>query len=249
MRIPTETLQMLRGLPWRRAFAWRQVVLLVALMVVAGGVGGFVELAEEIGEGSTRSIDTAILLAMRSPSDSSAPVGPFWLEEAAGDLTALGSVAVTAAVTAIVIGYLLIARLRRHALLVLIAVGGGTLWMPLLKGGFDRPRPDLVPHLAEVSTSSFPSGHAMLSAVVYLTLGALLAQSERRRRVGIYIIAVAALLTVTVGCTRVYLGVHWPSDVLAGWFAGASWALFCWLVAEAVELWLSGRRTRRRASP
>jgi undecaprenyl-diphosphatase len=107
----------------------------------------------------------------------------------------------------------------------------------LLKMGFDRPRPDLVPHGALVYTASFPSGHATLSAVVYLTLGALLARVQPRLVLKLYLLGLAILLTVMVGVSRVYLGVHWPTDVLAGWAVGAAWALLCW----ATALWLQRR--------
>jgi undecaprenyl-diphosphatase len=107
----------------------------------------------------------------------------------------------------------------------------------LLKLGFERPRPDLVPHAVVVYTASFPSGHAMLSAVTWLTLGALLMRVEPRRRVKAYVLALAVLTTLLVGASRIYLGVHWPTDVLAGWCIGAAWALMCWLAA----LWLQRR--------
>jgi undecaprenyl-diphosphatase len=130
-----------------------------------------------------------------------------------------------------------LARKRGAALLVLASVGGGALLSTLLKLSFERPRPDLVPHAVAVYTASFPSGHAMLSAVTYLTLGTLLARIQPRRRLRAYIVAVAVLLTLLVGTSRVYLGVHWPTDVLAGWCLGAAWAMLCW----AVALWLQRR--------
>jgi undecaprenyl-diphosphatase len=123
-------------------------------------------------------------------------------------------------------------RKRNAAVLVAAAVGGGLLLSALFKAGFDRPRPDLVSHLSQVYTTSFPSGHSMMSAVAYLTLGALLAQLHKGRAVQAFILAVAILITVLVGLSRVYLGVHWPTDVLAGWAAGAAWACLCWLVAQ-----------------
>jgi undecaprenyl-diphosphatase len=105
----------------------------------------------------------------------------------------------------------------------------------VLKEFFERPRPDLVPHGAEVFTASFPSGHAMMSAVVYLTLGALLARVETGLRVKAFVLSVSVLLTVLVGISRVYLGVHWPTDVLAGWTVGAAWAVMCWLIARVLQ--------------
>jgi undecaprenyl-diphosphatase len=211
------------------------------MLLIAGGAYGFVLLADEVSEGDTRAVDERILLSLRNPADPTDPLGPLWFEEAARDVTALGSITVLTLMTVVVVCYLLWARFRGHALLVAISVGGGALAMTLLKRGFERPRPDLVPHLAHVSTASFPSGHAMLSAVVYLTLGALLAQAQARRRLGIYFLAVAILLTIGVGASRVYLGVHWPSDVVAGWCAGTSWALMCWLIAA----WLRARHALR----
>ncbi len=134
-------------------------------------------------------------------------------------------------------GVLALSRRRAGAVLVLVAIGGGTALSTLFKLGFERPRPDLVPHAVEVYTASFPSGHAMLSAVTWLTLGALLMRVEPRRRVKAYVLAMAVLTTLLVGASRIYLGVHWPTDVLAGWCIGAAWALICWLAA----LWLQRR--------
>ena len=133
--------------------------------------------------------------------------------------------------------YLLLAGKRAASLLVATSVGGGIVLASLLKFFFQRARPDLVPHGAEVYTASFPSSHAMMSAVVYLTLGALLARIAEAPRLRIYFLALAALLTAMVGVSRVYLGVHWPTDVIAGWAIGSAWAMFIWLIA----LWLQRR--------
>ncbi|TIO49667.1 MAG: phosphatase PAP2 family protein, partial [Mesorhizobium sp.] len=99
----------------------------------------------------------------------------------------------------------------------------------------DRPRPDLVSHLVNETSLSFPSGHAMLSAVTYLTLGSLAARFLPNRRTKIFVLGLAVLTTVLVGTSRVYLGVHWPSDVLAGWCAGFAWAMLCWLAARLLQ--------------
>ncbi len=208
---------------------------LVLLALVAGGMLGFAGLAGEMIEGDYRAVDRAVLLALRTPADPGRPIGAAWVEKAALDVTALGSVTVLTLISVFVVGYLLLAGERRPALLVAIAAGGGSLLVRLLKSGFDRPRPDLVPHLIEVTSPSFPSGHAMGSAMVYLTLGALLARVQHRRRLRLYFPAVAVVLTVLIGTTRVYLGVHWPTDVVAGWLAGACWALLCWLALDWLE--------------
>jgi undecaprenyl-diphosphatase len=151
------------------------------------------------------------------------------------DLTALGGVAVMTLVTLIVAGYLWMIR-KYHAMwLVLIASFGGLLLSSGLKGIVDRPRPQLVPHLSQVYTSSFPSGHSMMSAVVYLTLGSLLARLVPSGAVKIYCMFVAMALTFLVGVSRVYMGVHYPTDVLAGWTAGLVWSLVVWLAARALQ--------------
>lgn len=209
-----------------------QFSVLLAGAIVAGGLWGFVELSEEVLEGSSHDLDTRILLMFRTPGDLDNPIGPVWVEEAMRDLTALGSTVVLMLVTAITVFYLLITGKRAAALLVLVSIAGGQVLSSLLKLGIDRPRPDLVSHLAEVYTLSFPSGHAMLSAVTYLTIGALLARIEKRRPTKIFVLGVAVLVTFLVGASRVYLGVHWPSDVLAGWCAGFAWAMLCWLIAN-----------------
>lgn len=210
-------------------------IVLVAVLLIVGGTWGFIELADEVREGDTQRFDDWAVRAMRRADDPSQPIGPHWLPEVGRDLTALGGVAVLSLTTAFVAGYLLIVR-KYHAMwLVLAATLGGLLISTLLKHLIDRARPDLVPHLSHVYTSSFPSGHSMLSAVVYLTLGALLTRLASERRVKLYFLAAALLLTFLVGVSRVYMGVHYPTDVLAGWTAGLVWALLCWLVARYLQ--------------
>jgi undecaprenyl-diphosphatase len=215
----------------------REFALLASLALAAAALWGFVELADEVLEGETHAFDERILLALRSATDPSDPLGPGWLEELMRDVTGLGSTGVLTFVTLAVAGFLALNRKTHAALFVVAAVGGGMLLSTLLKMGFDRPRPDLVPHGALVYTASFPSGHATISAVVYLTLGALLARVQPRFVLKLYLLGLAILLTVMVGVSRVYLGVHWPTDVLAGWAVGAAWALLCW----ATALWLQRR--------
>jgi undecaprenyl-diphosphatase len=167
----------------------------VALVLGAAGIWGFVELADEVTEGETVLIDQSLLLVLRSRADPSDPLGPPWLEELFRDFTALGGVGVLMLLTLAVAGFLLLERRIRAMMLVLVAVGGGLALSTLLKGAFGRPRPDLVPHESYVYTASFPSGHSMMAAVTYLTLGALLARVQPRRRVKAYILV---LVSVTV---------------------------------------------------
>ncbi|QFU14903.1 phosphatase PAP2 family protein [Microvirga thermotolerans] len=195
----------------------------------------FIALAGEVFEGETHAFDTAILLALRSPQNLADPLGPGWLEESARDITGLGGYAILTLVTASSVIYLLMAGKRGAAALVAVAVVGGALLSTGLKLGFERPRPELVPHATQVYTASFPSGHAMLSAVTYLTLGALLSRVQERRRIKAFIMGLAVAATLLVGASRIYLGVHWPSDVLGGWTVGAAWASLCWFVALQLQ--------------
>jgi undecaprenyl-diphosphatase len=220
----------------RRLTSYVEPLALAAILAAAACVWIFVALADEVAEGGTGSFDTALLLALRNPADPSDPLGPGWVEELGRDVTPLGSVGILTGLTVAAAGFLWLQGDRRSMWLVLVSVGGGLAFSTLFKRGFDRPRPDLVPHEALVYTASFPSGHSMMAAVTYLTLAALLARVQPRRALKIYLLSLAVLVTVAVGVSRVYLGVHWPTDVLAGWTAGAAWALACWLVAW----WLEG---------
>jgi undecaprenyl-diphosphatase len=195
----------------------------------------FIAIADEVGEGETQTFDSALLLALRNPQNLADPLGPAWLEEAARDITGLGGYAVLAIVTLATLAYLMLSGKRAAAVLVIVAVYGGMMLSTGLKLGFERPRPDLVPHGARVYTASFPSGHAMLSAVVYLTLGALLTRVQEGRRIQAFLMGLGVFITLLVGMSRVYLGVHWPSDVLAGWAVGAAWASLCWFVALQLQ--------------
>lgn len=207
--------------------------VLAALALGAAAVWGFLEVADEVLEGEIDALDRRILLAFRGADG--APLGPGWLQEMLRDFTALGGTGVLVFVTLAAVGFLLLDRKRHAALTVLLAVVGGQALSTVLKLGFDRDRPDLVPHGMQVYTASFPSGHAMMAAVTWLTLGALLAGVHASWRAKAYFLGVAILITLVVGTSRVYLGVHWPSDVLAGWAVGAAWACLCWAVMRALQ--------------
>ena len=218
-----------------------EMTVLVAVAGIAAGVWMFAALAGEVMEGDTQAFDRTVLLALRQPG-TLAPLGPPAVQEAARDITALGGVAVLAMGIGIVAGFLILDGKRNMALFVCGSVVSGMIMGTLLKDIFQRPRPDLVPRVAYFSGASFPSGHSMMSAVTYLTLGALLARSHERKRLKAYFLLLAVLLTFAIGVTRVYLGVHWPTDVLAGWTAGAVWATLCWLAARSLQR----RRTLER---
>ena len=208
---------------------------LATIGLVGASLWLFISIAGEVLEGETSAWDRRLLLALRSAADPALPWGPAWVQEMARDFTALGGVAMLSLMTFAAVGYLLLARKHYAAVAVFVAVAGGLVLSTLLKLGFDRPRPDLVPHGSLVYTTSFPSGHSMMAAVTYLTLGALLARVEGSIRIKIYLLSVAVVLTVLVGVSRVCLGVHWPTDVAAGWTVGAAWALLCSLVMRRLQ--------------
>ncbi len=208
--------------------------LLLALFVVGLLIWGFIGLADEVVEGDTENFDQAVINFFRSDVDPNELIGPPWFQEMARDVTALGSIVVLGTFTGLVVIYLLAKKKRGAALLTLVSVLGGTALSFVLKSGFDRPRPDLSP-VARVFTSSFPSSHAMMSAVVFLTIGILLSRLSTGRSLDLFFMGAAIVLTLAVGASRIYLGVHYPTDVLAGWCVGAAWAMLCFLIASALQ--------------
>jgi len=220
----------------RRALriARTEIAAVSALFIVALGVMTFVELADDMTEADGRAFDQSVLEAMR-PDGLRDPWGPGWLEEAAMDLTALGGLAVLGLFGLATIGFLILQRKRLSALLLAVGLAGGVALSEGLKAMFGRERPPAELQAVETLNASFPSGHSLLSAVFYLSIGVMLTRAFPQRHFKAYIIGVAVLLTLIVGLTRVYLAAHWASDVLAGWCAGAAWAMALWLVAYAVQ--------------
>ena len=229
-------IQTFRKLPaW---FGGREPVVLLAGFIVVATVWGFIEVANEVLEGDTHAFDKWVIAATRSAENPSLPIGPPWLQEMGRDATALGGVGWLTFFTLVAAGYLWLDNKPRLMILLGLSSLGGLVLTTSLKYLISRPRPEADFYLSHVYTSSFPSGHSMLSAVIYLTSGVLLAAAVSHVRLKIYILSVAILLAMIVGTSRVYLGVHYPTDVLAGWMAGAAWAILCWLVAR----WLRHRR-------
>jgi undecaprenyl-diphosphatase len=144
-------------------------------------------------------------------------------------MTALGGVPVLGLAGVVVFGYMLLRRQYGRAIYLAVVTGGGSLVSYILKFAFDRPRPTIVEPLDVTATASFPSGHSMSAAFVYLTFAALMTAGESRRSVKVYVIGVAFLATVLVGLSRILLAAHYPTDVLAGWSAGLAWAVGCWI--------------------
>jgi undecaprenyl-diphosphatase len=226
----------------QRELGWLLVGLGACVMVWI-----FLSLAGEVAEGETQAFDVRILRALRNASDPALPIGPAWMESVLLDLTAIGSPTVLALVVLAVTGFLLLQTRYWTALFVIVTVGTGEVVSAAMKQVFNRPRPTVVPHLREAFSTSFPSGHAMTSAIVYLTLGAMLMRVSDRRLTKVYCFALALLLTVLAGVSRVFLGVHYPTDVIAGWVIGFVWASICWLVAQHFEV-RSGIQAERSKS-
>jgi undecaprenyl-diphosphatase len=218
-----------------RSAGWREFVLLLAAAAICGSILIFVGVTDVVRDGELYETEIRWMRDLRSAENPSRAIGPLWLEHWSRDITSLGSGAVLTLVTLLVVGYLLIEHSYASAVLLLVSAGGGTALTTSLKGFFNRDRPNVVPHLTDAFFQSYPSGHAMMSTVVYLTVAVLLARTMKRRRSKIYCVCAALLLSFLVGLSRVYLGVHYPTDVLAGWAGGIGWALLCWLTAYWLE--------------
>lgn len=212
-----------------------EIAALSALFIVAMGIVVFADLAGDMGQGDGLAFDQAVLSALRPHADPSDALGPWWLEEAAADLTSLGGIAVLGLFAVIVLLFLMLQRKHLSALLLIVGLTGGVALSEALKAVFERDRPPEVFQAVETINASFPSGHALLSAVFYLSIGVMLTRAFPRRRFKAYVLGVAIALTLIVGLTRVYLGAHWTTDVLAGWSVGSAWAMTLGLVAYGVQ--------------
>lgn len=208
--------------------------VLIGLFLAAAALLAFLELADDMVEGETTAIDTRLMLLLREPGDLNDPVGSHGVEEAVRDVTALGGTTLVVVVTLVSVLAFIFHRKPIHALVMAGAVVAASASSQFTKALFGRPRPDLVPHDVYVYSGSFPSGHSTMSTAAFLTLAMLIASLEMKRRSKALAYALAAAVVVGVGFSRVYLGVHWPSDVLAGWCLGSAWALVGWLALRAM---------------
>jgi len=205
-----------------RSARWLWPILLLAAL---SALGFAIVLVHDVARGRALKFDSTLLLALRQPGHLDVPIGPPWLQQSAIDLSALGGFTLLWLLGGAATGFMLYVNRRAEAAWLTASIAGASLLNTALKLYLHRPRPDLVPHLARVSNASFPSGHAMISAAIYLTIGAMLAETQARASARAYLMGFAAFLAIAIGCSRVYLGVHWPSDVLAGWCFGSLWAL------------------------
>ncbi|WP_420407065.1 phosphatase PAP2 family protein [Hoeflea sp.] len=203
--------------------------------IVTLGVYAFIEIADELAEGELRKIDEGLFLLLRSADDRSVPLGPPWLQETAVEITAIGGYPLIILTLAAVAGFFVVTKRYGAALYAMLSVGTGALLSQTLKNYYGRPRPDLVDHLDTVHTMSFPSGHALVTTVAYLTMASIIIGFLDNNRARIYVVFVAVFVAFIVGVSRVYVGVHWPSDVAAGWALGAAWASLSWLIVHLLR--------------
>ncbi len=208
---------------------------LAAVALIAAGAAGLALFAGLVMGGHTRAFDEWLLLWLREGGDPQNPIGPAWFEEMVRDVSALGSTFVLTFAVAVVAAYLWIVKAPQKAAFLVLACAAGALMNWLLKLAFGRERPDIVPHVTHATGESFPSGHTTNSAIIYLMLGMMLARVEASYTTKVFIFMVCVLLTVLVGLSRIYLGVHWPTDVIAGWALGAIWVLLAWYVLIRIQ--------------
>ncbi len=215
-------------------YSSREIKILINLFILVTALLVFTYVAKEVVSGESKGFDEMTLDYLRHDgkilSDEQT-----WLTGMMIDITALGGATIIFMITAAVFFYLLIQKQYEFMWLILIATVGGAILSFGLKELFARERPPLMFHLLTVKSMSFPSGHAMMSSVVYLTQGALLAKVQSNKNLRIYILLVAIILVFLIGISRVYLGVHYPTDVLAGWSVGLAWASLCWLAVKYLQ--------------
>jgi len=213
----------------------KEILIMTGILFFLLFVWGGIEINNLLYAGHALHFDEWLLLSVRDAENPEMLFGPHWVDEAVRDITALGGPAVITFMIIGVFGYLLLKKSYRSATLIVVATLGGLIISLLLKDFFLRERPDIVPALMVEASPSFPSGHSMLSAIVYLTLGSLLTRVETSPRVRIYTISVAIFITFMIGISRILLGVHYPTDVLFGWIAGFFWASLCWFVMMILQ--------------
>jgi undecaprenyl-diphosphatase len=206
---------------------------LIATAAVLLLIAGFALLAGEVAEEQTESFDRAILRGLRDADGQ--PRGPYWLQTALLNLSALGSTAVTTLVVVLASAFLLLKRRARLALLVIGCGVGAAIAIVVLKDHVGRERPMIVVALESARGLSFPSGHSLIASAIYPTLGILLSTAFVDRRLKVFTIATAVVLALVIGFTRVYLGVHYPTDVIGGWMLGLAWAIVCGLVCRRLQ--------------
>ena len=223
---------------------WKKTEVFGLIMMLTG-LAVFTALAAQLGTPSVQRFDETVVRSLRNTEDLAQPIGPAWFKELARDFTALGGYGILSTITLLVTTFLHLERRPARAHFVVVAIVAGYSLSMTLKTLIARPRPDIVPWLSHVHSSSFPSGHSMMSAVVYLSLGLMLSDLTSRRLLKTFVVVAPLTISALVGLSRVYMGVHYPTDVVAGWWLGISWSLACWL---AIRRWRAFREVRKALS-
>lgn len=215
------------------------VFLIGGTLIGFVGIALFAMLAKTVQQGTTQMFDEGVMAYLGQHR-----IG--WIERSLIEITALGTGLVVIVIVAIAATFLWLTRHKYSAILLLVSTGGGLIVNNILKLIFDRERPQAFEWLAHASSSSFPSGHAMSAAIVYATVGYLAARLQRRRWARWLTMFLAFCMIVLICVSRLYLGVHYPSDVLAGLILGLAWAAFCMAALEAIQV-LGRRRSAQMA--
>ena len=214
--------------------------LVFGVIISAAAIWGFATIAGEVREGDTQAFDEAMLHLIDEHRVA-------WVERSLLEITALGTGLVVSVIVGVAAMFLWLTRHRYSAVLLLVATLGGIVLNNLLKLTFKRPRPQVFEWVTEPMSSSFPSGHAMSSAIVYVTVAYLAARLMKRRIFRWLTMLAALLLIALIGLSRLYLGVHYPSDVLGGFVIGIAWAAFCMATLEAVQAYARRNAPREMA--
>lgn len=210
-----------------------EIALLAAWVALAGAIWAFLAIGSEMREGELTAFDLWVLGAFRRPGQPHAATGPHWLMESMRDITSLGGVTLLVIITVLSVIVLLAHSRKAQALVMAICVPLAQLSSGLFKDLYERSRPSFAIYGDLPTSMSFPSGHSTVAAATYFVLAVIVSSLEAKRSMKILAFAVAALLSLMIGFSRIYLGVHWPSDVIAGWCLGAAWAL---IAAVALRL-------------
>jgi len=227
-----------------------EIAALTALFVAALGVVSFIEIADDMTEADGQALDQQVLALLRPYADDPGrPWGPWWLKEAAADITSLGGISVLGLFALIVVLFLLSQRKRLSSLLLILGLAGGVMLSEGLKAVFERDRPPQALQAVETINASFPSGHALLATVFYLSVAVMLTRAFPRQRFKVFVLGVGILMALLVGLTRIYLGAHWATDVFAGWAVGSAWAMVLWLIAYGVARWQKRHRAPLQDEP
>ncbi len=226
-----------------KELATKEIKILLVLLTLFLSLFVFINVGILVTNGTTRQFDQSIIEYFRVEGNNSEPAGPVFLIESMRDITSLGGETIITIITIFVVGFLLLQKRYDAMWLVIVATIGGALISLGLKEFYGRERPDISYRLINVTPLSFPSGHSMMSAIVYLTEAAIIARIQKNKKIRIYILSAALFLTFIIGVSRVYLGVHYPTDVIGGWTIGLAWASFCWFVA-----WYLQRRNKLKTA-